>query len=90
MMQNKIAAFLYRSEIRDCFDIEFLLRRGIALPASIGDVAVEFRNKILGFKEIDFRVKLGSIVESDTREYYATNRFSYLEQKLTSLLSNSH
>ena len=43
-----------------------------------------------GCEEIDFRVKLGSIVESDTREYYATNRFSYLEQKLTSLLSNSH
>jgi len=90
MMQNKIAAFLDRGETRDCFDIEFLLRRGIAFPANIGDVAVEFRNKLLGFKEIDFKVKLGSIVESDTREYYATNRFSYLEEKLTSMLSNSH
>jgi len=90
MMQNKIAAFLDRGEIRDCFDIEFLLRRGIALPANIGDVAIEFRNKLLGFKEMDFKVKLGSIVESDTREYYATNRFSYLEEKLTALLSNSH
>ena len=30
------------------------------------------------------------IVESDTREYYATNRFSYLEEKLTALLSNPH
>ena len=27
MMQNKIEAFLDRGEIRDCFDIEFLLRR---------------------------------------------------------------
>ena len=36
---------------------------------------------------MDFKVKLGSIVEDDTREYYATNRFSYLEEKLTSLLS---
>jgi hypothetical protein len=90
MMQNKIAAFLDRGEIRDCFDIEFLLRRGIAFPANIGDVAVEFRIKLLSFKEMDFKVKLGSIVESDTREYYATNRFSYLEEKLTALLSNSH
>ena len=90
MMQNKIAAFLDRGEIRDCFDIEFLLRRGIALPANIGDVAVAFRNKLSGFKEMDFKVKLGSIVESDTRDYYATNRFSYLEEKLTALLSNSH
>jgi len=90
MMQNKIAAFLDGGEIRDCFDIEFLLRRGIALPVNIADVAVEFRQKLFSFKEIDFKVKLGSIVESDTRDYYATNRFSYLEEKLTALLSNSH
>jgi hypothetical protein len=90
MMQNKIAAFLDREEIRDCFDIEFLLRRGVPLPVNIADVAVEFRHKLFGFKEMDFKVKLGSIVESDTREYYATNRFSYLKEKLTSLLSNSH
>jgi len=90
MMQNKIAAFLDRGEIRDCFDIEFLLRRGVALPVNIADVAVEFQNKLLGFKEMDFKVKLGSIVESDTRDYYATNRFSYLEEKLTALLSYSH
>ena len=90
MMQNKIAAFLDRGEIRDCFDIEFLLRKGVALPLNIADVAVEFRQKLFGFKEIDFKVKLGSIVESDTRDYYATNRFSYLEEKLTALLSNSH
>ena len=90
MMQNKVAAFLDRGEIRDCFDIEFLLRRGIALPADIGDFAVEFRQKLLGFKERDFKVKLGSIVESKTRAYYTTNKFSYLEEKLISLLSNFH
>ena len=90
MMQNKVAAFLDRGEIRDCFDIEFLLRRGIALPADIGDVAVEFRQKLLGFKERDFKVKLGSIVESKMRAYYTTNKFSYLEEKMTSLLSNFH
>jgi predicted nucleotidyltransferase component of viral defense system len=90
MMQNKIAAFFDRGESRDCFDIEFLLRRGVALPVNIADVAVEFRNKLLGFKEMDFKVKLGSIVESDTRDYYATNRFSYLEEKLTALFSKFH
>jgi hypothetical protein len=31
-MINKVEAFLDRGEIRDCFDIEFLLRRGISLP----------------------------------------------------------
>jgi len=28
MLENKIEAFLERKEIRDCFDIEFILRRG--------------------------------------------------------------
>jgi hypothetical protein len=71
----------------EIFEIEFLLRRGTAFPVNTGDIAVEFRNKLFGFKEMDFKVKLGSIVDSDTREYYATNRFSYLEEKLTALLS---
>jgi predicted nucleotidyltransferase component of viral defense system len=31
-MENKIDAFLNRNEIRDCFDIEFMLRRGIDMP----------------------------------------------------------
>ena len=31
-MENKIAALLERGEIRDGFDIEFLLRQGIPLP----------------------------------------------------------
>jgi len=33
MMENKIRAFIDREEIRDVFDIEFLYRRGIKLPA---------------------------------------------------------
>ena len=31
-MKNKIEAFLDRGEIRDCFDIEFMLRRGVEIP----------------------------------------------------------
>ena len=34
MMKAKIAAFLERKEIRDVFDIEFLLKKGINLDAS--------------------------------------------------------
>jgi hypothetical protein len=38
-----------------------------------------------GFKDKDFKVKLGSIVDSDTRNYYAQNRFSYLVEKLNAV-----
>jgi hypothetical protein len=86
-MKNKIEAFLDRGEIRDCFDIEFLLRRGIELPVLTGKQSTAFRKKLAGFKDVDFKVKLGSILEDDIRSYYITNRFSFLEEKLDSIHS---
>jgi len=89
MMKNKVNAFLDRVEIRDCFDIEFLLRRGIELPADIGKEADRLFKKIDGFKDRDFKVKLGSILEAEVCEYYVTQRFSYLKEKLSSAISNT-
>ena len=82
-MQNKIQAFLDRVEIRDCFDIEFLIRRGIPLPTMKDRELLKLEEKISQFKDIDFKVKLGSILEKDIRDYYVTNRFSFLQEKLT-------
>lgn len=86
-MKNKIAAFLDRGEIRDCFDIEFMLRRGISLPTLDAQQAEWFQKKIAGLKDKDFKVKLGSILESEVRDYYSANRFSYLEEKLHVLIA---
>jgi hypothetical protein len=84
-MKNKIEAFLDRGEIRDCFDIEFLLRRGIEPPDLAERQSIEFRKKLAGLKDIDFKVKLGSILENDIRNYYIAHRFSYLEEKFDSM-----
>lgn len=84
-MHNKIASFLDRGEIRDCFDIEFMLRRGIEIPFLNGKQLKIFQKKIKLFKDNDFKVKLGSIINADSREYYNSNRFSYLEEKLTAV-----
>jgi len=84
-MKNKIGAFLDRGEIRDCFDIEFLLRRGIEFPALTGSQSQVFQKKLARFKDRDFKVKLGSILEGDIREYYISQRFTYLNEKLSSL-----
>jgi len=81
-MQNKIAAFLDRGEVRDGFDIEFLLRRGITLPEMSIDQVNEFKRKLGQFKEIDFKVKLGSIIEEDVRNYYISQKFAFLEETL--------
>jgi Nucleotidyl transferase AbiEii toxin, Type IV TA system len=82
-MENKIAAFLERGEIRDSFDIEFLLRRGVELPVFNKKQINQFQKKLSGLKERDFKVKLGAILENDIRDYYFTHRFGYLEEKLT-------
>ncbi|MBW2410163.1 MAG: nucleotidyl transferase AbiEii/AbiGii toxin family protein [Deltaproteobacteria bacterium] len=88
-MLNKVNAFLDRNEIRDCFDMEFLLRRGVALPADIAKKASRLLEKIDSFKDRDFKVKLGSIIEAEAREYYVTQRFSYLKERLSSAISNT-
>lgn len=81
-MKNKFDAFLDRGEIRDCFDIEFLLRRGVELPALTNRQFNEFQKKLVRFKEKDFKVKLGSILENEIRKYYVEQRFGYLQEKL--------
>ena len=84
-MKNKIDALLDRAEIRDCFDIEFMLRRGTKLPDLSINQVQSLMKRTTGFKDKDFKVKLGSIVDSDTRIYYAQNRFSYLVEKLNAV-----
>jgi len=84
-MQNKAAAFLDRGEIRDCFDIEFLLRRNIKLPPLAIASPEKFLKKLKQFKKSDFKVKLGSLLEEDMRNYYTAHGFSYLEEKLRTI-----
>ncbi|MBN2320466.1 MAG: nucleotidyl transferase AbiEii/AbiGii toxin family protein [Acidobacteria bacterium] len=86
-MKNKLNAFLQRGEIRDCFDIEFLIRRGIELPVSSAREALKLKERISEFKDMDFSVKLGSILDKDMRSYYIENRFSFLEEKLSVIIS---
>lgn len=81
-MENKVAAFLDRGEIRDCFDIEFLLRKGIQLPSLDQKSRERFLQKLQSFKEKDYKVKLGSILEEEMRRYYVSRGFAFLKEKL--------
>ena len=83
-MKNKIEAFLDRGEIRDCFDIEFMLRRGAEIPLMDKGQSIAFQKKLARLKDRDFKVKLGSIIEDDVREYYVSHRFRLLDEKLSS------
>jgi predicted nucleotidyltransferase component of viral defense system len=84
-MINKIAALLERAEVRDGFDIEFLLRQGILMPDIPETDKAKLISRLDSFKPNDFKVKLGSVLESDIRTYYIENQFKYLRRKLTSV-----
>jgi len=80
-MENKVKAALDRKDIRDFFDIEFLLRQGIKLSCSRKELS-ELKAILNGFKENEYKVALGSLLDPDTRKYYVKNRFDYLLDKL--------
>jgi len=86
MMKNKMMALSERKEIRDAFDIEFLLRNGINLSSNRNML-----NKIIkiikGFKKSDYFVKLSSLLEPEVRAYYQKNKFDYLLQRINQNLS---
>jgi len=76
-MQNKVEAAIERGEIRDCFDLEFLLRQGIQLVGTSNKLNT-LKNVISKFTDKDYKVTLGSTLESETRKYYVKNNFSLL------------
>jgi hypothetical protein len=81
MMKAKIEAFLGRKEIRDVFDMEFLLKRGIPLDAPPETLARVLR-EIDRLKKRDYSVKLGSLLDEDQRKYYLSENFKLLKLAL--------
>ncbi len=86
MMKKKIDAFLDRKEIRDCFDLEFLLRQGIKINEK-RERLIKIKKTIENFKANDYKVKLGSVLDYEMRKYYLKNKFSYLTQQINIILS---
>ncbi len=81
VMRSKIEAFLDRREIRDLFDIEFLVKRGVEIEAAPDEIK-RLMDGISSLKKSDYSVKLGSILEPDQRRYYTKENFKVLISKL--------
>jgi len=81
MMTSKTEAFLNRHEIRDAYDMEFLVKRGIVLNADI-ETVINLLAELQKLGKQDFSVKLGSLLDVSERKYYAENRFRILEATL--------
>jgi predicted nucleotidyltransferase component of viral defense system len=81
MMLLKIEAFINRGEIRDAFDMEFLIKKGIPLKINM-EMAKKIEIKLDGLTEKDFKVKLSSLISMEKRQYYLKNRFKILDSEL--------
>lgn len=81
MMQSKIEAFLSRGEIRDAFDIEFLLKKGISLPDS-KPICAQILKKLELLQKQDYKVKLGSLLEPKDRVYYSSENFKIIKMAI--------
>jgi len=81
IMMSKIDAFLQRKEIRDAYDLEFLVKKGVK-----ADITPEKAERILAVVDAlspqDYNVKLSSLLEADQRAHYRENNFRILKQAL--------
>jgi predicted nucleotidyltransferase component of viral defense system len=77
MMAAKTAALLDRKEIRDAFDMEFLVKKGIGIEASL-ETRERARAVIVSFTKKDYTSKLGSLLEEAERKYYSSENFKIL------------
>ena len=78
--KRKKMAVISRNEIRDYFDLEFMLKK-IDFDFSEKEKDRMFE-QIKNFKKEDYSMSLGSLLSKDLRDYYKQNQFSYLLEKL--------
>jgi predicted nucleotidyltransferase component of viral defense system len=88
MMMSKIDAFLQRKEIRDAYDMEFLVKKGVQ-----ADITPEKADQILiaiaALTRQDYNVKLSSLLEAHQRPYYRQNNFRILKSHLEGRIAYS-
>ena len=82
MLKNKVLALTNGGEIRDAFDLEFLVRKGVVLSLSEKE-RQKVVERLKGFGKEDFEVKLGSILPPELRDYYKQQGFAHLKEKLS-------
>ena len=81
MMTSKTAAFLDRMEIRDAFDMEFLVKKGIS-PDGSPEMLRELLRSLELLTPRDYSVKLGSLLEAEKRSFYRQKNFAILKAAL--------
>ena len=78
MMRSKIEAFLSRGEIRDAFDLEFLVKKGVR-PDGPPETLEQVLKKIDSLTKNDYAVKLAPLIAPEERKYYLKENFKILK-----------
>lgn len=82
--ENKVKAITERREIRDAYDLEFMYKKGIGDWKSLDPGKKTEILKILNsFSKNDFKVKLGSLLDKEERDYCNEFGFRILKNALT-------
>ncbi|MGO9138331.1 MAG: nucleotidyl transferase AbiEii/AbiGii toxin family protein [Syntrophales bacterium] len=84
MMASKVNAFLDRKEIRDVYDLEFFIKRGMPLNLSKRQ-KTEVLQQIDSLSKRDYTVKLGMLLEEGQRLYYRNENFKILKAALNNI-----
>jgi predicted nucleotidyltransferase component of viral defense system len=85
MMELKTVALLDRGEIRDAYDMEFLVKRGICPQADV-DSLRQVLARIADFRKTDYTAKLGSLISPELRPYYRDQNFRILKAAIEARL----
>jgi predicted nucleotidyltransferase component of viral defense system len=87
MWLNKVRALQEHREIRDAYDLEFLtLRRAAAWEDITRDDLQRLIKVLDALKPADYKVTLGSVLDTDERQRVISSRFSYLKSQLAGRL----
>lgn len=88
LMRRKAVALLDRREIRDAFDMEHMLKRGVRVDET-PERARALLDAIGRFTKTDYTVKLGSLLEPAARKYYVASHFRILAGALQELIATA-
>ncbi len=88
MWNNKLSALLDRKAIRDAYDLEFMIRRGIKDFSQTDKKALsDLKNIISNFKQQDFHSILGSLLPPEERKRIEKSGFVLLTSALQEEMS---
>ncbi len=78
VMRAKIASFLEKGQIWECFDMEFLLKKGT--PFNTSPAQLKKITKIIdSFSKKDYLTKFASLLEKEEVDYYVKENFRILK-----------